>query len=362
MSRVGAQVSLDVDGRRQNAEAVRLEPLDYQRAHLRGLGHVLDRLALCFAFVLQEFADGLHECLRDAGRSALAPTVSRVYDSRFDASVRIRQLVLIPDSVPDYGLPVTPRPGWRTRFCRRPSSRTRAWSRRTVQIRVEVVDEPYDHVLILVVPQGDLVVLLADPVGDRLESIVFRSAASRRRCPCRGSRSSSFGVWSIRSSPMNWRSPAESSLYIRTFPAGSGTPSPASSEFSNSSSTRTSPVPGVVELEDLLDVDVRAREERQLLDLAVGHGGRRVQLVEVVLEERLLLEGRGALRHRLELHFHAARHVGARLLRAVHVAGHEVQLRVLVGRARAVVDRHPRGQVDGLVRGVDRLRRTPRAS
>ena len=41
---------------------------------------------------------------------------------------------------------------------------------------------------------------------------------------------------------MNWSAPTESALYIRTFPAGSGMPSPASSEFSNSSSTRTSPL------------------------------------------------------------------------------------------------------------------------
>ncbi|GBC95450.1 hypothetical protein HRbin16_01239 [bacterium HR16] len=89
---------------------------------------------------------------------------------------------------------------------------------------------------------------------------------------------------------------------------------------------------------------VRSGEQGHLLGFVVAHCGSSLQGVQVVLEERLLLElwSGGAF------HYHPVqRDPGGhgRLLHSAHVTCHQLQLRIGVGGSTAVIDGHPAGQV-----------------
>src|SRR5690606_18385847 len=78
----------------------------------------------------------------------------------------------------------------------------------------------------------------------------------------------------------------------------------------------------------------------------VRQRGRSPERIQVELVEGLLLEA-GVRRARLHHRQHAPR--GALRLHAVHVAGDQLQLRVLVGGAGLVDDADPGREVDGAV-------------
>jgi len=111
---------------------------------------------------------------------------------------------------------------------------------------------------------------------------------------------------------------------------------------------------GIIDHEFLAQRHGAGFKQAHLLGLIVLHRGLALKVVKMILKERFLLEGR-ALAHAFHHH-----HIVAPaappviLLRPVHLARNQFQLRVLVRSAAFIIKRDPTGKVASLIRLVKR--------